>query len=153
MPSARSASSAGNANTLDGQDSTAFLSANGKAADADKLDGKDLAQVEPLVASVNNLGTVVGSPDVVGTASVKLRTGIYLVEFVGRDVDDCHRVASLGTPTGNGNNSATFTGAGGEISTFAEVDTSAANRRKIGVATRDSAGVLADKDFQLAVLC
>ena len=38
---ADSATSAGNADTLDGIDSTGFLGANAKAADSDKLDGMD----------------------------------------------------------------------------------------------------------------
>jgi hypothetical protein len=41
VPSAAAADSAGDANTLDGIDSTGFLGVNAKAADSDKLDGLD----------------------------------------------------------------------------------------------------------------
>jgi hypothetical protein len=116
---------------------------------ADLVDGKEA----PLVASVNNLETVTSSPDVVSTGSAKLRTGVYMVEF-DREVKFCHRVASLGTPTGNGNNPDTLNGIDGEASTFAPTTGSTPNdTKKIVVATRNSAGALTDKDFQLAVFC
>jgi len=57
-----------NADQLDGQDSTAFLGANAKAADADELDGRDSSQFLPnstytktLAVTTNGSGSINGS--------------------------------------------------------------------------------------------
>lgn len=109
---------------------------------------------EPLLASVNSNGIVLGSPDVVSARI--LRTGTFVVQFE-RDITACHRVASLGRgldpdPRGNPN---IVNVPGGEVSTFNTGDPGdgSGGPDTIAVQTRDSAGNLANMSFHLAVFC
>lgn len=84
----------------------------------------------------------------------RLRTGVFLLEFK-KPVDNCHRIASLGSPRGSSFNADTFTPETGEVradSAFrGQVDDT--DRKLIMVTTRDSAGTLTDDSFHLAVFC
>ena len=90
--------SGGDAETLDGKDSTDFLGANEQSADSDKLDGKDSTEFAGrLFAVVNSDGTLArGSDAVSGSVNHTPGTGNYEVTF-DRDVTGCAYVASIGT--------------------------------------------------------
>jgi hypothetical protein len=64
-----SAANAGNAGTLDGKDSTEFLSSTGKAADADKLDGLEPSQLPGGVTSITPINNFPGIPFDLGTST------------------------------------------------------------------------------------
>ena len=68
---------ASDANTLDGQDSSAFLGVNAKAADANALDGKDSLGFARLGGRVS----VGGVPDRPGYTVTKGTAGIYTVNL------------------------------------------------------------------------
>jgi hypothetical protein len=86
VPSAAAADSAGDANTLDGIDSTGFLGVNAKAADSDKLDGKDSTDFGGLTKGIgfesDFLGVTITGPFVTVASSPALAPGAYLV--IGR---------------------------------------------------------------------
>jgi hypothetical protein len=93
---------AGDANLLDGQDSTAFLGASAQATDADLLDGKDSTAfqqgcengavqawaevVPPVEATYSNVALSFSCAGV----QIRVRqvqTGIYYVDFGGAELD------------------------------------------------------------------
>jgi predicted ATPase len=92
-----------------------------------------------LWAVVNADGTLDRDKGV--TASNRVDTGDYRVTF-NRDVSGCAYSATLGNVQS------------GEISVFEKIsDPNATTPRQIAVATRDSAGILQDRPFQLVVRC
>ena len=113
----------------------------------DKVDGKDA----PLIASITSSGLPEDSPAVDTTLSTRLRTGVYVVPF-NREVNQCHRLVSLGNPRSGSTNPALTEPSGGEAST-ANALLGTDQERKIVVATRSSTGSLADRNFYLAVFC
>jgi hypothetical protein len=84
----------------------------------------------------------------------RLRTGVFLLEFE-REVEDCHRLVSLGSERGGAVNADTFTPDGGEVRADSAFRSQSddADGRLVMVTTRDSAGTLEDKSFHLAVFC
>ena len=82
------------------------------------------------------------------TGLLHLRTGIYVVSF-SVNVYGCTKIATIGTVRSLIVDNS-FNGLPGEISTF---NTFGAGVSAVGVATRDSAGVLSDNAFSLIVVC
>jgi hypothetical protein len=93
----------------------------------------------------NGIGSPVNPPEFVN--STRIGTGLYDV-FFSVPTGDCGRVATLGIPSDQHNNSDFFQGFKGEISTFYDLKVNA-----IAVATFDSNGNPADQNFQLVVAC
>ena len=94
----------------------------------------------PLTAVVAVDGTVVRGNGVTSTNAKLGGSGLYTVEF-DRTLSDCAWVAQIG----NGDATATIYG---EMSTFL-----AGSPNGIFVQTASSAGILADRPFQLVVHC
>lgn len=119
-------------------------------AASEAIAGKKGKGSRPLLVDVQ--GNNPSSNDV-ATVS-RLRTGIFLLEFK-RNVEDCHRLVSLGTPRGLSTNADISAPQGGEVA----ADTAFRNQsdesdgKLIMVATRNSAGALEDRSFHLAVFC
>lgn len=130
----------------------------GKAAnlDADKIDGLDSSDFLRADSSDLLLVEVQGnSPSSTDVATVsRLRTGVFLLEFE-REVDRCSRLVSRGAPRGNFLNADLTEPGGGEVTAELAVtgEFDDTDRKLIVVATRDSAGNLADLSFHLAVFC
>jgi hypothetical protein len=130
---ATNAANAANSDRLDNLDSADFLRANGKAADANLLDGLDsTAFSQFLYASVRDTGTLFGSRG--ATAAARTSTGRYTVTF-NRSLSTCIAVGSQHYRTGSGGISVGISG-----STQVTVITS--------VGTADT-----DRDFHVVVLC
>src|SRR5581483_6602169 len=84
------------------------------------------------------------SPEFAGSS--RIGAGLYRVSFsVGTGT--CGRVATLGMPDDQENNPGFFTPIRGEISTFEDID------GDVIVATFDSTGNAADRNFHLVVAC
>jgi hypothetical protein len=96
----------GNATTLDGVDSTGFLSATGKAADADKLDGKDsTAFASSSIEAWREVGTA-GQPPFEncktdGTKWTHYGSGVNNVAFYKDPFGRVHLKGSFRCSTGN----------------------------------------------------
>jgi hypothetical protein len=80
-------------------------------------------------------------------SATRLSTGLYIVKF-SVDTEACTRIATIGIPVDQQNNAAVFQGFNGEISTFTDLSTGG-----VAVATFDSTGAPADRDFHLVVFC
>ena len=74
--------------------------------------------------------------------AVRAFDGVYQVDFGAGDISSCAYLAQLSTPD------ATTALPGGEVSAQ-----QGGNLSKVHVATRNSAGTVADKGFTLLVLC
>jgi hypothetical protein len=125
----------------------------GKATnlDADKLDGLDSSDLKPLTANILPGGSDYFSADVV--SSSKLRTGVYLVTF-DRDLYwDCQRVATLTDPNGGYLPVDSSNGVGGEVYTALPWRNGSPLKDSVAVFTRNSAGNMEDRGFQLVVFC
>src|SRR6185503_7680021 len=95
---------------------------------------------------LNGIPANVGqSPEFIG--ATRIGVGLYNVNF-SVDVSRCGRVATIGIPSDQQNNSNVFKGFKGEISTFFDL-----LNNKLAVATFDSAGTPADQDFHVLVAC
>jgi hypothetical protein len=117
-----------------------------KAKNANKLDGLDSTELQPLTASVAApLGFLAGGRGVEDVT--RLATGVYTVEF-NRSVGQCVRVASIGRElnfAGNPDFATTFV-TGGSAGTMN-------GGGGVTVVTRNAAGTVVDLSFQLAVYC
>lgn len=98
-------------------------------------------------ASVSFGGKLAGQNSSQVSMASKVRTGIYVVVFT-TDVSACGRVAALGTPSDQQNNSVYLRPALGGISTIFDPLLGG-----IAVATFDSDGTPTDMSFQLIVAC
>ena len=92
-------------------------------------------------AVVRSDGTVARASKSNVTA-VRAFDGVYQVDFGAGDISSCAYLAQLSTPD------ATTALPGGEVSAQ-----QGGNLSKVHVATRNSAGTVADKGFTLLVLC
>jgi hypothetical protein len=124
---------------------------------ADLLDGKDLASIDPLSVSVGGFsGNIQGASEGAVSAS-KIRTGVFVVQF-NRSVSGCARVVSLGRETSSfedpdqAADPEIINVPRGQVSSF-NVHNVANPDTKIGVLTTNSAGTREDLSFQLAVFC
>ena len=139
----------------DGADGTDGAAGTDGAPGADGVDGADGAQGPPgvaglLAASVKSAGDFVETGSVGVTFSTRISTGKYQLTF-DRDIGFCIRVASLGFPSnfliGDSSN-----GVQGEIYSYLNLF-AIATQREVIVTTRDSAGVLSDRDFHIIIFC
>jgi hypothetical protein len=119
-------------------------------ATSQALAGKKGDSASRLSIDVQSDGT---GNDKVATSS-KLRTGVYLVKFK-RQVNNCHRAATLGSENGLSFNADTVTPTTGEIQADSAFrgESDESDKKLIMVTTRDSAGTLEDKSFHLTVFC
>ena len=122
---------------------------------ADGVDGADGAQGPPgvvglLAASVESAGDFVETGSAGVTFSTRISTGKYRLIF-DRDIGFCIRVASLGYPS-DLLRTEPFNGVPGEIYSYLKLF-AVATQREVIVTTRDSAGVLSDRDFHIIVFC
>ena len=111
-----------------------------KALKKAKQANQNAKSATPLTAVVAVDGTVVRGNGVTSTNAKLGGSGLYTVEF-DRTLSDCAWVAQIG----NGDATATIYG---EMSTFL-----AGSPNGIFVQTASSAGILADRPFQLVVHC
>lgn len=140
------------AGLLDGLDSTAFLPVAGKAADADKLDGKDLKQVAAQWMSVytpSGVATIWGkSPALTGATVVRpgsYPAGVFCI-FLPDGVNAQGAVGSAQQPSG-GNGVPTFI----SVTTIFGHVCNATGAWDIAVQTYNSAGTLTDRPFNLVI--
>jgi hypothetical protein len=141
-----------NADKVDGREASSFANGvNGKATDSDKLDGLDSSELKPLKANIIASGVAYASPDVV--SSSKLRTGVYLVTFDGYVDHNCQRAVTLADPNGGFINVDTQDGVGGEVYTAQPLHNGSFLYDSVAVFTRNSAGNLENRGFQLLVFC
>jgi len=114
----------------------------------DGTNGTNGTSVPIYHASVylNGISSGLGdSPELQSTT--RLSTGVYIVKF-SVDTQRCTRIATIGIPANQENNPAFSPGLNGEISTFTDLTTGG-----VAVATFDSTGAPADRDFHLVVFC
>jgi hypothetical protein len=131
-----------NADLLDDKHADDFLPKSGKAADADKLDGLEPAQIgRELFANVDTNGATqpaVGSANG-ATGAVRVNTGDYRVDFGDRNLTACSYQSSSGE-------------FGENQSTQVELDPNDPTRLAVSVHDADD-GTAVDGDFNVAVLC
>jgi hypothetical protein len=97
----------GRADKLDNQNSTDFLGATAKAADADRLDGKDSTEYAHLGGHFDLDGTVEQGSGFTVTKSTT-EAGSYRVDFPGGTFSGCHTPNATVTPFAGGPRIATI---------------------------------------------
>jgi hypothetical protein len=130
-----------NADLLDDREAADFLLKTEKAADSDKLDGLEPAQIgRELFANVDTNGAAqptIGSNNG-ATEALRINTGNYRVDFGDRNLSACSYQVS----------SAEFND---PHSTQVELD--AVDPTRLAVSVHDDAGANVDGDFNVAVHC
>jgi hypothetical protein len=131
-----------NADLLDDREAADFLLKTDKAADADKLDGLEPAEIgRELFANVNTDGA---NPPAVGskngaTEATRTDVGAYRVDFGDRDLTACSYQVSSAELDQNQS---------------AQVALDAADKTRLAVTVHDAdAGTKVDGDFNVAVHC
>jgi hypothetical protein len=130
-----------NADKLDGVDSTGFVRNQPDTVTGANVQDFSLTNQDVGVefAQINSDGTVFNSSG--GVTTIKIGTGTYEVDF-GHDISNCGFVMTQGEgPAG---------GAGGAIT---GVTDRSGNAEAVFATTRTNANVLADRAFQLIVVC
>jgi hypothetical protein len=131
-----------NADLLDDKEAADFLLKTDKAADADKLDGQDPAEIgRELFANVDTDGAnapKLGSKNV-ATEALRVNAGDYRVDFGDRNLSACSYQATSGEV---GQNQSVQVGLDGTDNT------------RLAVSVHDAdAGTKVDGDFNVAVHC
>ena len=131
-----------NADLLDDREAADFLLKTDKAADSEKLDGLEPAQIgRELFANIDTNGA---NPPAVGnnsgaTEAIRVNTGNYRVDFGDRNLSACSYQVSAAEFNENQN---------------AQVELDSTDNTRIAVSVHDAdAGTNVDGDFNVAVLC
>jgi hypothetical protein len=135
----------GDADTLDGMDSSAFLGASAKAADADKLDGKDSRDFARLGGYINADGTVEQGSGF--TVTHIAGSGRYVIDFPAGTFPTAASVDLARWPVGTATpeqSRLTTTVCGRGKSVFGE--------GRIQFCFHDSSGASVDTDFAFIVM-